>query len=214
MIVLLILIVLFMGYYKFKTNRDVIIRRSTETNARMAILNRLYDMILDSADEEDVKMFLIYGTLLGQHRNNKLICYDYDLDFGMNISDFNKIAPILKKKIKNYDDFTFNYKSFLDYKSIEIIHTDTRISADIFVFYNVGTKVKRSVPSIYTVGMLGECKDEIDSSVLYPLKETIFLSRPIYVPNKPEELLKCYYGDNFMTPDHSCNSDCSICKKI
>ena len=205
---------MFIGYYKFKTNRDIIIRRSTETNTRMAILNRLYDIILDSADEEGVKLFLVYGTLLGQHRNNKLICYDYDLDFGANIDDFNKIIPNLRKKIKNNDNFTLNYKSFIDYKSVEIIHKKTRISADIFVFYNIGTKVKRSVPAIYTLSMMGECKEELDSDVLYPLRETIFLSRPVYIPNKPEELLKCYYGNDFMTPDHLCNSDCSICKKI
>lgn len=203
-----------MYLYKVKVNRDTALRRKTISSTRMNILHTLYDMLLDSANDEDVKLFLIYGTLLGQHRNNELICYDYDLDFGTSIQDFDKILLNLKEKLKNNDEYVLNYKSFLDYKSLEVIHKETRISADISVFYNIGTKVKRSVPSIYTLKMLKECTDELDSSIIYPLRKITFLDRTLYIPNKPAELLKCYYGDNFMTPDHSCNSDCSICKKI
>lgn len=46
-----------------------------------------------------------------------------------------------------------------------------------------------------------------------PLQVNKFLDRNTYIPNMPEKLLECYYGKNFIIPDHTCNSDCSICKK-
>ena len=32
--------------------------------------------------------------------------------------------------------------------------------------------------------------------------------------NNIPDVLRCYYGDNYMIPDHECSNDCSVCKKI
>ncbi len=49
---------------------------------------------------------------------------------------------------------------------------------------------------------------------MLPLIKVDFLGKEIYIPNNPSKLLECYYGKKYIIPDHECNKECTICKKI
>ncbi len=142
-----------------------------------------------------------------------MICYDYDLDFGIESKDYDKIKKYLIYHFSKDKNYRVDVKDFLWYKSIEIIHIKTRISADISSFSTSNKYTWRDVPSIYSIHVLKECDWKYPKNWVFPLIETQFLNKTIYIPNDSNKLLECYYGKNYLTPDHVCNLDCTICKK-
>ena len=54
----------------------------------------------------NIKLFLHYETLLGKIRHNDMICYDYDLDFGIFDKEYNR----LEKRLSSYFKDTPGYK--------------------------------------------------------------------------------------------------------
>ena len=87
-LILLSIIIFSIILYNVNYNYNIKIRKNVNVKKRLIILKDLYNIILDSIKDTDIKLFLTYGTLLGKIRENKIICYDYDLDFGINEKDF------------------------------------------------------------------------------------------------------------------------------
>lgn len=192
-------------------NNNKKIRRSISPNKRKDILMKLYNTVLDIASSCNVKIFLLYGTLLGKIRNNDLICYDYDIDLGILINDFNKLVYYIQKYFKNSNDYSVNIIDFLYYKEIKVIHNKTKLNLDIDIFDNDIKNVWKSKPYLETMFILNECSSKLPINCLLPLKKTIFLGKKVYLPNKPNCFLSCAYGETYMIPNHECNSDCTIC---
>lgn len=196
-------------YFMRKSQQNDTARRlAIPPKHRLAILNKLYDFVLDCAEESNTKPFLTYGTLLGKVRDNSIICYDFDLDFGIHEDEYSSLKDKLIEKCPN--NLRINVKDFLMFKSIEIVHKKTRLSADIFA-YSVNDKVCRCIPEIYSKYV--SCEPHFFSkNDFFPLKKCFFLGRECYLPNKPEKLLESWYSKNFMIPDKICDSNCLNCR--
>jgi hypothetical protein len=211
---IIVLIILIFCFSHFKYIYSIHKRRNVHSNKRRKILIELYNIIIDAAEATNTKPFLIYGTLLGFVRNKDLICYDYDLDFGIENVQFSIISKYLNNYIKNFPEYQLVNKIILGYNNIEIIHTNTTLSADISGFSIKNNMYSRDVPKLYSKYYLKEKFVEYPKEWIVPLQGIHFLNRNTYIPNIPKNLLNCYYGKNFIIPDHTCNFDCSICKKI
>lgn len=211
---IIVLIICSVCLYHFNYTYNVNKRKGVHTNKRRSILIELYNIIIDAAEATNTKPFLNYGTLLGFVRNKDLICYDYDLDFGIDKEKFSIISKYLNDHIKNFPGYKIMNKSIFGYyRNIEIIHITTRLSADISSFSFKDNIYSRDVPKLYTKYYLKEKYVSYPKEWIAPLHRIHFLDRYTYIPNITDNLLYSYYGKNFIIPDHTCNSDCSICKK-
>jgi hypothetical protein len=212
---IIVLIIFSVCFYHFNYTNDVNKRKSVHINKRRSILIELYNIIIDAAEATNTKPFLIYGTLLGFVRNKDLICYDYDLDFGIDKSQFSTISKYLNNHIENFPEYKIANKNiFGHYNNIEIIHRNMRLSADIFSFSLKNNMYSRDIPKLYSKYYLKEKYVSYPKEWIAPLQRIYFLDRYAHIPNITDNLLYSYYGKNFIIPDHTCNSDCSICKKI
>ena len=170
---------------------------------------------MDAAENSNTHPFLIYGTLLGKIRNNNLICHDYDVDFGIKGDEYNSFKESIKREVQKNNGYKIYCNEFFGYKAIHIIHKKTNISADITPFYeNKNNNVTRNVPRFYSKFILKESNTIYPNNWIYPLNKTLFLNRLTYIPNNSHELLKCYYGENYLIPDQKCDDNCENCKKI
>lgn len=200
-------------FFDYYGKLEVDIRKDVKTNIRYDILVDLYNIIINVSELSKTKPYILYGTLLGYIRNKNLICYDYDLDFGINNDDYESFKNHLINYLKNNKDIEVEVKDFMNMKSTKLIHKKTDISADVFTLSLNNNYYNRDVAKIYTKYYLNESCVDIPKDWIDDLQKVLFLGRYTYIPNKPHELLKCYYGSNYMTPDHTCNSDCSKCIK-
>jgi len=211
-ILIIFLIISFTLFY-FNQKHNIRIRKSVNVSERKRILHQLYNIIIDASEKTNTKPFLVYGTLLGYIRNKDLICYDYDLDFGIDNKQYELLKSHLMKTIKFYPEYKIIDKDYITTKNIEIIHIKTRLSADLFSFTINDSIASRDVPMLYTLLYLKECRAEIPSKWILPLKQVSFLNRNTYIPNGSNDILRCYYGKDFIIPDHNCNADCTKCTK-
>lgn len=214
-LIAILLITLFYQWYDRRYKASIDERLSTPAKERRKILLGLYHMISEAALRTNTRPFIVYGTLLGYVREKDLICYDFDLDFGISEDEYEAIQKeVIRQVNAQSDQYRVDVKDFLHYRSIEIIHIESRISADIFTFTSEETKsntVSRSVPSLYSLYYLKECAANMPREWIYPLQQVDFLGNKIYIPNQSEKLLECYYGPNFMTPNKTCDAECNHC---
>jgi hypothetical protein len=202
-------------YYYYSVDK----RKKIHVKERMRVLTELYSMVTDIANENDVKPFLLFGSLLGQQRNNQLICYDFDIDIGILSTDFNKLYTALKNKI-NPTKYSIEYNNNFFYgKKIQIVDKKTTLNLDIDIFEKQHDgSFKRDlnyVCFLFLKYMLNQCnKRNIPHDWLIPLRPVSFLGKDVYIPNNPKAFLECEYGKKYLTPDHNCNKDCSMCVKI
>lgn len=197
--------------YDKNYKEEISIRRNVDAKKRRKILLDIYSIITNVSYNTQTKPFLLYGTLLGYVREKDIICYDFDLDFGIDIQEFNIFQSALSNIINQA--YRIERKYLWGFSSCKIIHIETGISADIFPFIQKGNNVRRNVPRLYSTLYLKECRATYPIEWIYPLKQVQFAGRNTWIPNNEVSLLKCYYGDMFMTPDHICDKSCNVCVK-
>ena len=213
-LVLFSLVLIIISIYVFNRAHyyeSIASRRIVSTEKRLKILHELYNIIINLAEENNIKVFIIYGTLLGKIRNNDIICYDFDLDFGISSNDYELMRQSILKYANNNKQYIVEDKKLLWWKAIALVDKETGLNADIMVYYNNKTHVWRSISDLYAKYILNECNNNLPIDWIYPLQKSTFLGRTIYLPNKPNNILECHYGSDFMIPNHTCNIDCSIC---
>lgn len=205
--------ILLIAFYVYDKNYkyEITIRRNVDAKKRKEILLDLYSMIMNVSYNTHTKPFLLYGTLLGYVREKGIICYDFDLDFGIDIKEFNLFQSALSRV--NHPEYRIEHKKFLGFSACKIIHIETGISADIFPFIKKGTMVQRNVPKLYSTQYLKECRASYPIEWIYPLKQVQFAGQNTWIPNNSISILKCYYGETFMIPDHICDKNCNVCEK-
>ena len=218
-IITLIIVCPMIWFYCYYYFYSIPKRKKNNVKTRMRVLTELYTMVVDIAEENNVKPFLLYGSLLGQQRDNKLICYDFDVDMGILSTEFNKLYMALNKKI-NTDKYSITLiDNFFLGKHIHIIDKKTSLNIDIDLFVNQPNgSFKRDLNYfcfLYFKYILKQCnKRDIPYDWLLPLRPVSFLGKDVYIPNNPNAFLECEYGKNYLTPDHKCNNDCTNCVKI
>ena len=142
------------------------------------------------------------------------ICYDFNIDIGILTEEFDilskDIISLVNSKYKNYK---VRNKNIFGYRHLEIIHKETLLNLDLSEFIIKNNKIYRNVPKIYSI--IYDCSIHEQSIDVYlPLKEIVFKNAIIYIPNQSEKILQCTYGSDYLIPNHTCNDDCSVCKKI
>jgi len=187
-------------------------RKNIPVEIRLKVLKRMYEDISTVATSLGVPICLMYGTLLGCVRHNDLICYDYDLDFGVHRFEYD----CLVKGLNAYYAASTEFYVVVDviFKKVVIIHKETKLNADIFRICSNDKNVWRGVPSIYSTLIMKECVHKIPIEWMYPLQPITFLGKQTFIPRDPAKVLTCAYGSDYETPNHTCNPDCSECSKI
>ena len=218
-LIILIISLPMIGYYFYYYYYSMPKRRKVNVKERMRILTELYTLVVDIAKQNKVKPFLLFGSLLGQQRNNNIICYDFDFDMGILSTAFNKLYAALKEKI-NPDKYSITLiDNFFLGKHMHIIDKKTSLNLDIDVYEKQPNgSFKRGLNYfcfLYAKYILKQCnKRYIPHDWLLPLRSVSFLGKNVHIPNKPDALLECEYGKNYLTPDHTCNKACTKCVKI
>lgn len=169
--------------------------------------------------EKKIEVWLAFGTLLGAYRENKIIDYDYDLDFGIMDSDmsldFIQYMSINGFKLKKYfiiksidpllndfvSEYTFLYKGFVLIDFFVFKEIDNKISAHLFDAedgltwnetlkkYNNGLRVVKR------------------SFSKFNLKKISFYDSVFLIPEDIDAYLREAYGEDFMTPKKYSYSD-------
>lgn len=217
-IILSIILILFISYYVI-FHYLAYKRRQIKVNDRMKILTEIYTTFVDIAEKQNVKPFLLFGTLLGQQRNNKIICYDYDVDVGILSTDYYKLQAALKQKLDKNKYTLLVFDNCLIAKTMHIIDNKTFLNLDIDVYEEQPNgSFKKKINYLFhflNTYVLKQCKKlYIPRDWLLPLKQVSFLGKKVYVPNNPKAFLECDYGKNYLTPNHKCNKSCTNCVKI
>lgn len=172
---------------------------------------KMLDMIHEVADELNKPIWLEFGTLLGAYRDKSFISYDYDLDVGMYIEDYDinfENALIMKGFVKEH--FFYQYSSDGTRILTEVTWKYNNFNIDIFlsvpidekrIIYCYGKKDEKS---------FAEGKWEVMSYYhpnALPLENVYINGIKYYAPANPVQCLKDCYGDTFMTPIKNCSAN-------
>lgn len=193
-------------------------RRNIPNKTKMLLFRELLSLVCECAVEVDVKVFLVYGTLLGYVRSKDFICHDFDVDLGVFGLDaykrlFKKVKQVIRKRW--YDNrLIAKDKSFFIWNSFEVRDTRTEINIDVslYVITSDGKYVHRAVPVIYTRYFIQECP-YLPVDAYLPLCAATMGDQQVYVPNRPHDVLRCAYGNDYLSPDHICDASCGNCRK-
>jgi len=154
----------------------------------------------------NINLFLVWGTLMGCLRNNRIIPWDSDCDLGIcddDIDDFHKAIPFLNR----YGKITTKNGHYL-YEFSE----KNKIHVDIFVF----RKKNKSNKIYYSYSNYN-----ILQETFKPFKKGIFENMDFLIPNQSEKYIEEFYGkksinnpinklsyrDNYTSTPHPDNKD-------
>jgi len=161
-------------------------------------------LVDDILKNENIPYWLNYGTLLGAYRDHDFIPYDYDLDIGLYLDDYEKIIPIMEKnglKLKNQ----FRYNGWNNPENIAYRFEWNNAYID-FNFYKIENhRVSTYMPIFldteqYYVGNRGRILAEYNSHPFEAIGELSFLGRNFPVPLNTEEYIIANYGLDYKTP--------------
>lgn len=157
----------------------------------------LHDM-KDVLDSRKTRFFLCSGTFLGQHRENRFIPSDQDIDLGVFRKDYH---PNIVKAVVNSGNFKLKATHGTINESLE--HTFQHrngTNIDIFVFYPLKKRDTYYITSVH-----GECDKTKEGycmweRVIRGLVVVSFFGRSYRVPSNKEEYLVKAYGKGWRTP--------------
>jgi len=172
-----------------------------------------------SYHEQPIDVWLEFGTLLGAYRNNRLIEYDYDLDFGIKenfmtaefIEYLAQAGFSLKHtfKIKSEDERLDGFISEYTFSYSDIV------LIDFFIFKELNGKIcsfafdaEEGLTWDETLEKYSQCLRTIRRDFsLFQLSPFYFYDTNFYVPDNIETHLMEAYGADFMTPKKYSYSD-------
>ena len=157
-----------------------------DDSAGMETIKNIYAL---TENHPEVKIFLCYGTLLGWARDDRLISYDKDLDFGL-LRDESAMSS-LRRAIISDAHYKFIYDGEYNWALKDL---KTGMSFDIFFFEQ---KEKNSKVTIQT--SINTKFDHIFPS--FHLKKETFKDLTVMVPANYLEILEASYGKNWSVPD-------------
>lgn len=210
---LIVLSIVILILYKKGYNALVDVRKNVDYNKRIKVLTELLEIVLMVEKISNTHPFALYGTLLGIEREGSFICYDYDVDFGILTTEFDTFLEDLLTHIDKTKYKVRVMNNFLQRK-IQIYDRETWLNLDIDSMYIDGDYVKKDDNlGLYSKFMYPDECTNIKKDSVFPLRKKTLNKHTVYVPNNIPDILRCYYGDKYMIPDHECSADCSVCKK-
>ena len=161
--------------------------------------------ITDLFEENNIKYWLEFGTLLGSYREGKIIDIDYDMDIGVFNHDSDKVKKLLEGKI---DENKFNklpLAKWIDNKVYQIdFHTFENVKPLWLDVYFFDIKDNYAYSSFLTKDNdVLKCKSNLRQ--LNNLEKIKLYDDFFYCPNDVPKFLKIRYGDDFMIPQSRYN---------
>lgn len=141
---------------------------------------------------ENIKIFLVSGTLLGYVRENSILSHDKDVDVGM-FFDGKIDRGIQLIKSSNLFHLKMNHYGNGKIYSIGLVHKTTKTPIDIFIYHLENQKLITGVE--HSFGYLQKF-----SFTPFELNSVNFLDNLIYIPNNYELNLEENFG-NWKIPD-------------
>lgn len=190
--------------YKYLTTKH-----GLSNKQRHQILYDMMDVFLTYT--KHMTVWPVYGTLLGLIRDGKIICYDFDLDFAIYEDQWVEMQKTLQLIVKENPEYGYMWYSYKFMRFGQLYHRKTMINCDV---------------SVYTVKNGQVLRNLVLNDFIYNTEDVFPLDRKTFenpytheeftinMPSNPDRLLRVYYGDNYINPDHKCDDDCENCVKI
>lgn len=171
-------------------------------------VSQILQELLPFLNENGVQYWLESGTLLGAHRDGKIIPWDDDADIGMTFDSFNKLKSLKSELPQN-----LRYVSLERLKGplkAKIECTKSGLACDIFVF-------QEKDETLYTkkyIGLCHGCKGRVfdfPKNSVFPLQPCTIEGTAAYCPFDTISYLKYQYND--LSPDHFWDDECQCWKR-
>lgn len=202
-VVTVVIIILYVILYIRQQNQTQIEGMTNDIKSELTpdLLYNHLCYVSDLLKTYQIKHWLMYGTLLGSVRDDNIIRYDYDIDFGASVEDADKIQSLNNTVKKDGYQFEKAY-SFINkvkiwrvsfkivYKGVEVgdVYLYQKFNDGFMRRFDVKDKVyfwpKSTYPAFFT--------DKLDIGTVR--------GRPFPVPNNSVMLLKHWYGKTWRVP--------------
>lgn len=192
-------------YYRYKVYLDEKRKKEFQHHA-LSVL----DCFNKAMQEGKFDYFLIFGSLLGAVRDKGFISHDCDIDTAMWIENY---SPLLHDVLKRYG-FTpiFSYKIDNGESGMELSFEKDNVSIDIFFVYHPideypyivsqWSPVGNATNNLESMKKFGYIKGRrLELPLLKTTKYTQFESILLPIPSNAEEVLRFYYGEDYMKPN-------------
>ena len=207
--IILIVLIFKMSFYIAKTveEKEIKLHREIPQDERCQILEELFNYTIKKAEENNIKIIPVTGTLLGLIREEQIIRHDYDVDIFLFDDDWIKFKNIISEDLNS--KYYFRTTDHLWHHKYEILDKKTNLSVDFSRIYETSDHIKVDVFLSFTKSGVRDGKlilsdlgrKKYDKDLFLPLKETSTKYGKAYYPNETEKLLVNWYGDNWTTPD-------------
>lgn len=165
--------------------------------------------------ENNIKHFILYGTLLGAIREKDIISYDYDFDMGIFYEDYSKVYEL--NSLITDTRYKFEYTKGTVYKLSNF--------KDREYLWRVSLKVVYDGDAVGDLFIYKRCDDGFirrydpkDKIYFYPnstfpyflveqLEELSINNASFPAPRHPEILVRYYYGPMWKTPIKSASQN-------
>ena len=95
----------------------------------------LLKIIVSIFDKYNINYWLDFGTCLGAVRHKGFVPWDDDIDIGMMREDYNKVIPILKSELQNFDiEINEGHPRYKDCSVLRVIYKNSGVQIDIFPY--------------------------------------------------------------------------------
>lgn len=170
---------------------------------KMKVLEEFFQLSVDFLNQTGEEYWMDFGTLLGYHREGRIIPHDIDVDFGLHEKSYKSILNkkhLLNPKIKFYDSshrhrgpkLYFNYKGF---------------DVDVYFYEDLGEGLRS-----YENTKWPNERQSIPKQFVYTLKEIVFLNKKCKIPAQSQKYLEYIYG--YLGTDSVRNQETGFWEKL
>jgi len=148
----------------------------------------------------NIEFFPFFGTLLGLVREGKPIASDDDVDFYVNISDYENVKSLLQSL-----DFEIDYTTQPNHTTCFIQATGYLMEEFVridFYFFDNDVDPHYLIEKWNFPGRPDNPNSilKVPKPLIFPLREISFCGVSIPIPHYPEIICEFLYGINWMTP--------------
>lgn len=159
-------------------------------SASLAALATLFRSVNQNLHSLGGDYWIVYGTLLGWHREGRILPHDYDVDFGAPVDRFEAILASLHRlpagfNVRDNSHLHGGPKLCIDYEGWE---------ADLYFYYPDSDQLR-----VHLRSDIPSDKLPFPRTWFYPARPATFLGEPTYVPARPLPYLEHLYG--YIGPD-------------
>lgn len=157
----------------------------SDAAARSVALATLFQVVNQHLRSLGGDYWIVYGTLLGWHREGRILSHDYDVDFGAPIERFHEILASLQRlppgfAVRDNSHRHGGPKLCIDYEGWE---------ADLYFFYPDADQLRVRLRSDILSDNL-----PFPRAWFYPPRPVTFLGETTFVPDQPLPYLEHLYG--------------------